>query len=232
MFVKQFKYSADNLGYLVFSTSEGIAIDAGGVDDMLAFAEKNALHIKYVINTHSHHDHTQGNAAILERTNAQFIDCKQIRSDQTLMLDKESLEVFCTPGHTDDSVTFKGDDFLITGDTLFNGTVGNCFTGDLHAFFLSLKRLMSLSGHFKIYGGHDYVIESMEMAKTIEKENPHIEAYLKKYTPGLVVSTLADELRVNPYIRFNAPPMIKNLQKRNMPVDTEFDRFNGIMEIY
>jgi hydroxyacylglutathione hydrolase len=76
------------------------------------------------------------------------------------------------------------------------------------------------------------VIESIEVAKTIEKENPHIQAYLEKYTPGLVVSTLADELRVNPYIRFNAPSMIKNLQKRNMPVDTEFDRFSGIMEIY
>ena len=51
--------------------------------------------------------------------------------------------------------------FLITGDTLFNGTIGNCFTGD-----------------------------------------------------------------------FNAPEMIDTLKTRNMPVDTEFDRFQSIMGIY
>jgi len=232
MFIRQFRYSTDNLGYLVYSTSEGIAIDAGGVDDILAFAEKNAIHIKYVSNTHSHHDHTSGNTAILEKTAAQFIDCRQIRSDQVIPLDKESLNVFPTPGHTDDSITFSGDDFLVTGDTLFNGTIGNCFSGDLNGFFKSLKRLISLPKQTKIYGGHDYVIESMKMAKIIEKDNPDIEAYIKSYNSGLIVSTLQDELNVNPYIRFNAPGMVSNLQGRKMKTDTEYARFKSIMDIY
>jgi len=232
MFIKQFKYSTDNLGYLVYSTSEGIAIDAGGVDDTLAFAEKNNIHIKYVSNTHSHYDHTPGNKALLEKTKAQFIDCKNIKSDQAIPLDKESLNVFHTPGHTDDSVTFFGDDFLVTGDTLFNGTIGNCFSGDFKGFFKSLKRLISLPEETKIYGGHDYVIESMKMAKIIEKDNPHIESYIKKYNSGLIVSTLQDELNVNPYIRFNAPGMVSNLQERKMKTDTEYARFKSIMDIY
>lgn len=232
MFIKQFKYSTDNLGYLVYSNKEGIAIDAGGVDDILAFAEKNNIHIKYVTNTHSHYDHTPGNQALLEKTSAQFIDCRQIKSDQAIPLDSETLVVCHTPGHTDDSVTFKADDFLVTGDTLFNGTIGNCFSGDLDGFFQSLKRLISLPGNTKIYAGHDYVMESMEIAKTIEKDNPHIEEYIKKYNPGLIVSTLDDELRVNPYIRFNAQSMIHNLNKRNVPANTELARFKSIMEIY
>ncbi len=232
MFIKQFKYSTDNLGYLVYSTSEGIAIDAGGVDDTLAFAEKNNIHIKYVSNTHSHYDHTPGNKALLEKTAAQFIDCKKIKSDQAIALDKEILTVFHTPGHTDDSITFMANDFLVTGDTLFNGTIGNCFSGDLKGFFQSLKRLASLPENMKIYGGHDYVMESMKMAKIIEKDNPHIEAYIDKYNSGLIVSTLEDEFRVNPYIRFNSPGMINNLQKRNMRTDTEYARFKSIMDIY
>ncbi|MCK5163143.1 MAG: MBL fold metallo-hydrolase [Desulfobacula sp.] len=232
MFIHQFKYSNDNLGYLVYSTSEGIAIDAGAVEDTLAFAQNNNIHIKYITNTHSHYDHTPGNQALLEKTRAQFIDCKEIKSDQTIHLDHEILKIFYTPGHTDDSVTFKADDFLVTGDTLFNGTIGNCFSGDLNAFFQSLKRLISLPKNTRIYGGHDYVIESMEIAKTIEKDNPHIEEYIKKYNPGLIVSTLDDELKSNPYIRFNAPGMISNLQKRNMPTNTQFARFKSIMEIY
>ncbi|MCK5696093.1 MAG: MBL fold metallo-hydrolase [Desulfobacula sp.] len=232
MNIQQCKYSSDNLGYLVYSTSQGVAIDAGGVEEILAFVEKNNIHIKYITNTHSHYDHTSGNQALLQRTTAQFIDCRQIKSDQTIELDHEILEVFHTPGHTDDSVTFKADDFLITGDTLFNGTIGNCFTGDLNGFFQSLKRLIFLPKNTKIYGGHDYVIESMEIAKSIEKDNPHIEEYIKKYNPGLIVSTLDEELRVNSYLRFNAPAIINNLQKKNMPTNTEFARFKSIMGIY
>jgi len=43
---------------------------------------------------------------------------------------------------------------------------------------------------------------------------------------------LGDELKINPFLRFNAPGMINNLKKQNMPVDTEFERFNSIMEIF
>ncbi len=232
MNIQQFRYSTDNLGYLVYSNDTGIAIDAGAVDDIIAFAGKNNIDIKYVTNTHSHHDHTSGNKALLKKTNAEFIDCQKIKSDQVISLGKETLEVFHTPGHTNDSIVFKADDFLVTGDTLFNGTVGNCFSGDFQAFFNSLKRIISLPGNTKIYSGHDYVMESLEIAKSIENDNPDIQKYIEKYNPELIVSTLDDELSVNPYIRFNAKEMINNLDKKNMPAKTEFERFNSIMQIY
>ncbi len=232
MLIKQFRYFSDNLGYLVFSDNEGIVIDAGGVDSILEFAQQNNIVIKYVTNTHFHPDHTSGNDELLEKTKATFIDCRKISSDQTIELGQEKLEVFATPGHTMDGVTFKTNDFIVTGDTLFNGTVGNCFSGDFKAFFKSIKRLILLPGTTKIYGGHDYVMESMQIAKTIEKDNLHIDEYIQHYNSALIVSTIDDELKVNPYVRFNAKSMISNLQKKNMPSQTEFDRFNSIMEIF
>lgn len=232
MFIRQVKYSKDNLGYLVYSASEGIAIDAGGVEEILYFSNQNQIRIKYISNTHSHQDHTLGNTALLKQTGAEFIDTKKIHSDLIFKLDQEVLKVIPTPGHTEDSVTFIGDTFMVTGDTLFNGTIGNCFTGDLDTFFSSLKRLMAFPGKFKIYGGHDYVLESMEVARRIEEDNPCIEEYLEKYDPQLIVSTLDDELRANPYLRFNAPSMINILQKRNLPANTEFERFKSIMDNY
>ncbi|MFH2093624.1 MAG: MBL fold metallo-hydrolase [Pseudomonadota bacterium] len=232
MLIKQFKYSADNLGYLVYSTSQGVAIDAGAVNEMLAFAKDKGIHIKYVTNTHSHHDHTCGNQDLMAKTNARFVDCKTILSDQIFKLDDQSLEVFPTPGHTLDSVTFVADDFMVTGDTLFNGTVGNCFTADLSAFFQSLKRLMSYPETMSVYAGHDYVLESMKYAKIIEPDNVFIEQFLAHYSPDKVVSTLADELKVNPYLRFNAPNMIENLKQKQVYSDSEFGRFEAIMEIY
>jgi hydroxyacylglutathione hydrolase len=232
MFIKQFKYAADNLGYLVYSENTGVAIDAGAVEDILAFADKNSIDIKYITNTHMHYDHIPGNDRMLKQTGAEFIDCAGIKSDQVISVDEETLEVFPTPGHSNDSVSFKADDFMVTGDTLFNGTIGNCFSGDLNAFFLSLKRLIAFPGSTKIYAGHDYVMEAMEIARSIEKNNPDIETYINNYDPSYIVSTLDDELKVNPFLRFNAPCIIENLKEKNKPCDTEFERFNSIMEIY
>jgi hydroxyacylglutathione hydrolase len=231
MNIKQFRYSADNLGYLVFSDTQGIAIDGGNPGDMVDFAREKGITIKYVTNTHSHQDHTGGNTALLKKTDAQFIDCRRAGEDRVITLDGEKIEVIPTPGHTEDSICFKAGDFLVTGDTLFNGTVGNCFSGDLKGFFRSLKTLMAFPKETKIYAGHDYVQESMDIAAATEKDNPDIEAYLQTYDPGLVVSTLKDELLVNPYIRFNAPAMMELLQKRKMPFKTEEQRFISIMEI-
>ena len=237
MFIKQFRYSRDNLGYLVFSDTQGIAqgvvIDGGNPDDIFDFAEARGIDIKYVTNTHYHQDHTCGNTGLLEKKpTARFIDCRRVREGQVMALDGEPLEILLTPGHTENDVCFKAGDFLVTGDTLFNGTVGNCFSGNLGRFFTSLKTLMAFPMETKIYAGHDYVQESMKMAASIEADNTDIDAYLQKYDPRLIVSTLEDELRVNPYLRFNAPRMMADLEKRNMPGTTEEQRFFSIMEIY
>ncbi len=232
MEIKQFKYSSDNLGYLIYSNGQGVAVDGGAVEQILSFASENGIEIKIVTNTHSHHDHVSGNKGLLKKTKAQFIACRQIESDQILPVGGEHLETFPTPGHTDDSICFAGPGFLVTGDTLFNGTVGNCFSGDLKAFYRSLKRLMAYPESTKIYAGHDYVKDSMKYARIIEPDNLYIDRFWAQYSPNQVVSTLADEFNVNPYIRFSASTMIENLKKRGLHKEDEFERFKVIMELY
>lgn len=232
MLIKQFRYSRDNLGYLVYSQNKGVVIDAGGIEQILAFAKENDISITTITNTHMHPDHTTGNRGLLDATGAQFLDCRQVKSDKKIPVGEEFFEIIPTPGHTDHCVTFKTEDSIISGDALFNGTVGNCFSGDLESFFHSLKRLVSLPPETKVYGGHDYVLDSMKMAKIIEGENPHIEQYVQNYSPDLIVSTIEDELNANPYVRFNAPNMIARLEEKNLPRETEYQRFQSIMEIY
>jgi hydroxyacylglutathione hydrolase len=233
MEIQQFRYANDNLGYLVYTKTDGLAVDGGDPDAMVAFADEKKIQITQVTNTHTHPDHTLGNTVLIEKTGAKFLDCRTFSHGQRIEIQPgEVLEVLKTPGHTRECVCFKGNGFLVTGDTLFNATVGNCFSGDLNAFYHSLKMLMALPGNTQVFAGHDYVAESLAAAWSIEKDNPDIQAYEKKISPDLVVSTLSDELKVNPYLRFNAPAIVKRLEERNMPRSTEAARFASLMEIY
>lgn len=232
MKIKQFLYSTDNLGYLVYLDGKALAIDGGAVDEIMAFAGDNRLTIEYVVNTHNHPDHTQGNRELLERTKAGFLDMYHLIDKKSIDLGREKIEVIYTPGHTDDSVVFHFDDILVTGDTLFNGTMGNCFSDDMKGFFDSLKKLLTFPGDTKIYAGHDYLKYSMAVAKSIEPENPDIDSYLAGYDPKHVVSTLEQELKVNPFIRFNDETMKEILARKGLPDKTEFERWESLMTIY
>lgn len=232
MNIKQFRYSSDNMAYLVYSDKSAMAIDPGAVDAMLDFTQKNNLAILYVTNTHTHYDHTLGNDSLIHKTDARFLDCRDFKHGEIINLDGETITVYKTPGHMDDCVTFQADSTLITGDTLFNGTVGTCFSGDMTSFLESILFLMSFDPETRIYGGHDYVKESMAFARSIDKNNPEIERYLENYNPAHVVSTLADEFKANPFVRFNDPSMIQIMEERGLPVATELERWNSLMELY
>ena len=231
MKVKQFRYARDNLGYLVYSERFAMAIDGGAAGPMLAFASGCELTLRFVTNTHSHADHTVGNRCLLAETGAVYLDRNALLTTGKVEMEGETVEVINTPGHSRDSVSFYTGEVLIAGDTLFNGTVGNCFSGDMEAFLHSLKKLLALPVDTVVYAGHDYVKESMAVAKSIEPDNPHIDEFLCRYDHGLVRSTLAEELRVNPYIRFNDEEIITVLVQRGLPVATEFQRWKSIMSL-
>jgi len=229
--IKQFRYSSDNLGYLLYAEKSAIAIDGGAVDQICSFAADNGLKIEYVTNTHSHPDHTMGLKSLLTKTGAVYLDHNLLPAKDFIGLAGEKIYVYRTPGHTDDSVTFHAGNILVTGDTLFNGTVGNCFSGNLFAFYNSIVRLISFPKDTIIYAGHDYVEYSMSFARLIEPGNGDIDSFLKKYNPEHVFSKLEDEFKVNPYLRFNDSKMISVLKERRLPVSTAFERWESLMSL-
>lgn len=231
MSIRQFRYATDNLGYLVYGRETALAIDGGAVHAILDFIEKQSLELKYVTNTHRHPDHTAGTGDLVKLSGAEYLSRDMLLQDGQIVLDDLTVVVIDTPGHTDDSLSFGVEDSLITGDTLFNGTVGNCFSDDLKSFYESVKKLLAFPPSTKVYAGHDYVKYAMAFAKIVEPENARIDAFLQTYDPAHIVSTLADELEVNPYLRFNAEPIIALLKKRGFPVETEYERWLGVMSL-
>jgi hydroxyacylglutathione hydrolase len=205
--VAQFRAGADNLSYLIYGKRDAIAIDGVACDAILIFLEARKLKLLSIANTHVHLDHTGGNYLLIE------------------------ILIYHTPGHTDDSLCFHPGNLLLTGDTLFNGYVGNCFTGNMETFLHSIKRLMSLPDETVIYAGHDYLFDAMHFARRLEPDNEEIARYLKKYDRNDVFSLLEDERKVNPYLRFNDEKIIAILKEKGLPSETELQRWKSLWSL-
>ncbi len=228
--LEQFRYG-DNLAYLIYGSTEAMAVDGGAWQDILSFLDRHALALKYVTNTHRHYDHTPGDEALLKKTKAAFLDCRKFDDHEKIVLDGEPVYVYRTPGHSIDSVCFHAGGNLISGDTLFNGTVGNCFSGDLKAFYHSIKRLMALPDETRVFAGHDYVQDALAFARHLEPGNADIDRFRQSYDPDFLYSTLAEERKINPYLRFNEAPIIELIKKHHLPHATEWERWQSLMTI-
>lgn len=229
--IKQFPYATDNFGYVVYGRDKAMAIDGGAVSEILTHLENNGLALAYVTNTHSHPDHTVGNEMLTENTGARFIGFDTLMANGAMELEGTPIQVMHTPGHTRDSVCFYFNDILISGDTLFNGKVGRCFTGDHAGFLRSVKKLRELPEETKVFAGHDYVMEYMAFSRQLEPDNLYIDSYLEKYDPNNLFYTLAEEIRVNPYLRINDQNIEAILKAKNLAADTEYERWQSLLSL-
>jgi hydroxyacylglutathione hydrolase len=216
----------------LYGQKEALAIDGVAAQAILDFIEDEGLTLSCIANTHGHFDHTGGNNALLKKSKATLLSVGELIQQGEFNLEGQTIKVYHTPGHTEDSISFYTGKYLITGDTLFNGTVGNCFTGDLRAFYESIKKLMVLPKDTVVYAGHDYVYDSWNFAKYLEPDNKSFDLYIKqRYNEQHVFSTLEDEFAINPYLRFNDDKIIALMKSKGLATDTEWQRWESLMSI-
>lgn len=67
-----------------------------------------------------------------------------------------AIRVMHTPGHTKGSCCFIVGEHMISGDTLFRGSVGrhDFYGGDYDTMQASLKRIAALEFNYRVYPGH------------------------------------------------------------------------------
>ena len=137
------------------------------VDKLLSQCEELSLTVSFVINTHSHHDHVEGNDAVVKRSGAKIIAHEksplrkdiQVKDGDAISIGSLKVKVIHTPGHCPDHICLLVDGNVLTGDTLF---VGECGRTDLEGgsageMYGSLfNKLMTLDDATKVYPGHDY----------------------------------------------------------------------------
>ncbi len=176
-----------NFGYFIGDedTRKSAVIDPSySPEKFIEKAFENDMEIKYIINTHSHGDHTEGSYMLKEKTSAEIVMHKSalikhdisVEDGDIIKLGKIELKIIHTPGHTPDSICILAEDKLMTGDTLFVGKVGGTSTDESARIeFDSLfNKIMKLSDNIEVYPGHDYGVAVKSTIKNERETNPFI----------------------------------------------------------
>jgi glyoxylase-like metal-dependent hydrolase (beta-lactamase superfamily II) len=194
-----------NFVYLVGDREAGqcVVVDpAWEIDTIVRQAEADGVTIVGALVTHTHQDHVGGElfgmdipgvADLLERVPArvyvhraerEFLkgfgsDLVKVEAGTELAVGRHTVTFIHTPGHTPGSQCFYVGGSLVSGDTLFIRACGRTDLpgGDPSELHLSLtQRLARLPDDTVLYPGHNY---------------------------GGPSSTLGDERRGNPFLRFS-----------------------------
>jgi len=172
----------ENFIYLISDkkTQQAAVVDpAWEVDKILVLAKDKGVTITDILLTHSHHDHINGVAGILDSFDAQLHLLKAEakfwgeslahpslhHGGDTITIggSKETeINILHTPGHTPGSACYHIDDNLIAGDTLFVFGCGRCDLagGDPNIMFDTLNKLGKMPGETLILPGHNYAEKS------------------------------------------------------------------------
>lgn len=166
-------------------------------EKLLVIAEEMGAEVKYVINTHSHDDHVNGNKKVASETGATVVGygvkgkkTLSVEDGSELELGETVLHIYHTPGHTDDSICIRADQNLITGDTLFVGRVGSTKTvADAKKQYESLQKLVeNLANDTDVFPGHDFGVRPLSTIRYEKDNNPFLNTksfeefvFLKRY---------------------------------------------------
>jgi len=162
-------------------------VDTRSVEAVLKAADEAGYAVEWVLETHAHADHLSGAPYIKAKTGAKIGIGEHIKDVQRifrpvfnatdlatdgsdfdhLFKDGERFkigaldaEVLYTPGHTPADVSYKIEDAVFVGDTLFMPDYGTARAdfpgGDAHRLYRSIKRLQALPPETRLFMCHDY----------------------------------------------------------------------------
>jgi len=131
--------------YLVADEEGGSAVfvDSGAdVEPLLAAAERWRAEPRYVLRTHSHHDHVLHEEELGLPVQTDAVEVGGLR-----------IEALPTPGHSDDMVAFVvNGEAIFTGDTLFKDSVGGGNFEQIRRSVMDI--LMKLPREARVLPGH------------------------------------------------------------------------------
>ena len=179
------------------------------IDSYFELFNRLELRLVKAVDTHVHADHFTGLGALRDRTKCSTVMGRESAVDTVSMrvVDGDSidiegvrLDVIYTPGHTDDSYSFRLADRVFTGDTLLiRGTGRTDFqNGSAEQSYDSIfNKLLKLPDETLVFPAHDYKGETVS---TIAEE--------RAFNPRLQVGSVAEYADVMNNLGLANPKMI------------------------
>ncbi len=173
--------------YIIQEEQEAIVIDpADEPERIIRMLKSINSKPSVIIATHTHFDHVLGIDGLRRQTGARFLihreDLPMLESMQDRMqrfmglqgppppkidgylkegdifkIGQEKLEVLHTPGHSPGSISLKGEGYVMTGDALFNQSIGRTDLpgGNMKTLVKSItEKLFTLDDDTIVYPGH------------------------------------------------------------------------------
>ena len=173
--------------YVLESHGEAIVVDPGDEQErILGFVNDLKAKVRFIVATHAHFDHVLAVDGVRRGTAAQFLVHKDdlsilhsmqervqqfmglqvppppkvdnfLKDGDNLKLGQEIIHILHTPGHSPGSISLTGDGYVLTGDALFNQSIGRTDLpgGDMNTLLESIKgKLFQLPNKTLVYPGH------------------------------------------------------------------------------
>lgn len=173
--------------YVLQSQKKSVIIDPGDEPErILRFVKDLGTTPTLIIATHAHFDHVLGVNKIKEEMRLPFVIDKDdveilesmqarvrqfmgfsvppppkvdrfVEDGEAIRIGEDAVKVIHTPGHSPGSISLVGQGFVLTGDALFNQSIGRTDTpgGDLDTLLRSItERLFALPDDTIVYPGH------------------------------------------------------------------------------
>jgi len=245
----------DNYIFVLYDSASRTAavVDPAQPEPVLQQLKQLGATLTAILNTHHHTDHVGGNRRLLQQfpeavvyggaEDRDRIPGQQVflREGDTVTVAGRTAQVYFVPGHTRAHIAYyfppteaNGWGELFCGDTLFAGGCGRLFEGTPSQMVGSLSKLRSLPDTTRIWCAHEYTLNNLKFALTVDADNVDLTDRFNKVQrarqlgEATVPSVLRDEKRTNPFLRWDQPAL-QTVAKITDPVRT-FARIRGMKD--
>jgi hydroxyacylglutathione hydrolase len=198
--------------------------------------------VEVIFNTHNHGDHTGGNSSLQQKTNAKILAHKfdykrvpgkadSVNDGDVVTINDMEITVLHTPGHTSGGICLfiqpdHGKSYLFSGDTVFVAGCGNPnYGGNPEKIYKSFKdKIFPLPTETVLCPGHDYSINDLNFALSIEPNNKDTRKFLRKsenfknndsvLLKDIFLTTLEEERLFSPFFRLNSEEIRNTLKNK------------------
>jgi hydroxyacylglutathione hydrolase len=211
---------SDNYAWVLASGGTTAIVDPAEAAPVIAWCEAHGVTPSKILLTHHHSDHIAGVPELVARYGCQVVGAKAdahrlpaldqavVEGDRVRVGDAEAT-VIDTPGHTVGHICFHfgPEGVLISADTLFTLGCGRVGEGTMAQMHASLRKLAALPPATVVCSGHEYTLDNLRFALSVEPDNAALKVQGEKYRAlraagkPTVASTIADELAANPFLR-------------------------------